>query len=144
MKMCLILTCSAAALYSVATTAGLTKIDCPREIKVTESVAVVDSSWSTTRNEGGRYILDNVLVYWGHPRRMGTLIPDESIERNLRRVSTWNLDASGKEEHWVACSYSNSLTLLTKVLPKNYKKCELSTELLPTGTKLSIESFACE
>lgn len=142
--MSLMLACSAAALFSAATMAGPTKIDCPREIKVTESVAVVDNSWSATRNKGGRYILDNVSVYWGHPSRMGTLIPDESIERSLRRVSTWNLDASGKEEHWVACSYLNSLTLLTKVLPKNYKKCELTTELLPTGTKLSIESFACE
>lgn len=144
MKMCLILTYSAAAFYSVIATAGPTKIDCPREIKVMESVAVVDNSWSATRNEAGRYLLDNVLVYWGHPRRMGNLIPDESIERNLRRVSTWNLDASGKEEHWVACSYTDSLTLLTKVLPKKYKKCELTTELLPTGAKLSIESFACE
>lgn len=144
MKISLILVYSATVLYSITATAGPTKIDCPREIKVTESVTAVDSSWSATRNEGGRYILDSVSVYSGHPRGMASLIPDKSVVRHLRRVSTWNFIASEKEEHWMACSYINSLTLLTKALPKNYKKCELTTELLPTGAKLSVESFACE
>lgn len=134
----------AVALFSVAATAGPTKIDCPKEIHGTESVVIADNSWSVTRDEGGRQLLRSVLVYWGHPRRMGNLIGEEPIKRQQKEISTWNLDASGKEEHWVACSYTNSLTLLTKVLPKNYKKCELTTVLLPTGTKSSIESFVCE
>jgi hypothetical protein len=144
MKVSLMLACSAAALFSAATMAGPTRIDCPKEIKVTESVATVENSWSATRNEAGRYLLDTVLVYWGHPRRMGNLIGEETTKRHLKEISTWNLAASEKEEYWVACSYTNSLTLLTKALPKEYKKCELTVELLPTGAKLRIESFVCE
>lgn len=144
MKMMLLPMYIAVALFSVTATAGPKKIDCPKEIHGTESVVIADNSWSATRNERGRQLFDSVSVYWGHPRRMGALVPDESIERNLKRVSTWNLDASGKEEHWVACSYTDSLTLLTKVLPKNYKKCVLTTGLTPAGTKSRIESFVCE
>ena len=134
----------AVALFSVAATAGPTKIDCPKEIHGTESVVIADNSWSVTRDEGGRQLLRSVLVYWGHPRKMGNLIGEEPIKRHQKEISTWNLDSSGNEEHWVACSYTNSSALLTKALPRSYKKCELTTELIQAGTKSTIVSFVCE
>ena len=136
---------STAMLFATASTASPTKIDCPQTIEVMESIVATDNSWSVAQDRGRRgYFLDSISIYSGHPREMANLVPDKTIRRNQERKFTWNLHSSEKEEYWVACSYSNSLSLLTKALPKSYKKCELTEKLLPSGKKLKIERFSCE
>lgn len=134
----------ALGLFSLTSMAGALEISCPGKIDVTESVADTDGSWRVTEDEGRRgYFLDSVSVYSGHPRELANLVPDKTIVRNQRRKYIWNLIASTPEEYWVACSYTNSRSLLARALPNGLKKCELTEVLLPTGAKLKIDSFAC-
>jgi hypothetical protein len=145
MKLIVILILGVTALFSATSAADPEIIYCPPVIDVTESVATTDPSWTVTQDKGRRgHFLDSISIYSGHPRDIANLVPDNTTQRNQERKYTWNLSASKQEEYWIACSYSNSLSLLTKALSKTHKKCVLTEKLLPSGTKLKTEGLECE
>ena len=131
----------AAATHSLA---GTTPILCPQELQIKESASTPDPSWEITSNLGaGGYPLDSVNLYLGHPRQLVNLAPDKTSQRKLERQYSWKLTPSS-DAYWVACTYANSLSMLTNRLPENLGKCALTETLLPSGKKLAIAEFVCE
>lgn len=120
--------------------------NCPASIVATETSSAVLGPWEVVIDEskGGR-TLEQILVYSGHPRDMGSLMPDNSVKRNGKLVSTWQLtspDARGG--YWLGCAYRNSTTLLVRPLPASTKVCRLTQRVLASGATAGIELFACE
>ena len=75
---------------------------------------------------------------------MASLVPDKSVRSGINRITTWKLPLSEPDGYWMACSYVNSMTLLTKSLPKKVSTCRLTEQLLRSGVPLKITSFVCE
>lgn len=135
----------AAAVPLGASAADPVRIDCPPTIDATEAIVGTADSWEVAPDLGKRARrLDSIAVFAGHPRDMASLVPDRTRADKHRRTSVWTLRPDKGEGYWVACRYTNSLLLLTRALPKDARKCELTERLLPSGATLAIEAFACE
>jgi hypothetical protein len=81
--------------------------NCPDAILATEATSAALGPWEAVIDEskGGR-TLEQIRVYTGHPREMGSLMPDNAIKRSGKLVSTWQLaspDARGG--YWLGCAY---------------------------------------
>jgi hypothetical protein len=119
------------------------EIVCPHQLQATETAEPV-SGWQAQTDLGkrGRF-LDGISVYSGNPEEMANLVPDSSLVRKGERISTWKLRAD-EHGYWMACRYTNSLTLLTRPLAPRFSRCELREKLLPSRARLSIGGFSCE
>lgn len=130
--------------YSIATASEI-KIDCPESINSTESLQTTNDAWQVEADLGKRSrFLDTIAIYSGNPKEMASLVPNKIKQKNRKRTSIWEFSKSSAGEFWVSCTYTNSMLMLAKPLPKNVQRCELTERLLATGVSLGIENMRCE
>lgn len=134
------------ALLSFGASGAPVSIACPASIATSDAVVAAPAAWEVVVDEskGGR-TLEQVLVFTGHPREMGSLKPDKSVPGKGKLVSTWLLSQPAERGgYWVGCAYRNSTTLLAHPLPVSAKSCRLTQRTLASGAVAGIESFSCE
>ena len=137
---------SALLVLANGATAASSPANCPASISASETISSAVAPWQIVADEskGGR-TLEQILVYTGHPRDMGSLAPDSSVKRNGKLVSTWLLTApDARGGHWLGCAYRNSTTLLARPLPASTKVCRLTQRVLASGATAGIDGFECE
>jgi len=140
------LTASALVVLASNVIAAPTPGNCPASILANETMSSPSAPWVVVADEskGGR-TLEQILVYTGHPRDMGSLAPDSSVKRNGKLVSTWLLTSPDQRGgYWIGCTYRNSTTLLARPLPASVKVCRQTQRLLASGAVASIDTFECE
>ncbi|MDY7576999.1 STY0301 family protein [Herbaspirillum sp. RTI4] len=124
--------------------AAAIEINCPAAIEVNEVVNSPEPSWEVAQDRGrGGHRLNLVSVYSGPPQEMANLVPDKILQKKQQRKSLWKLTPS-EHRYWVACSYTNSLTLLARELPENIRQCEVTEAVLPSGQTLGVAGWVCK
>lgn len=118
---------------------------CPASIEVSEQFQGEQSEWEAfiDRSRGG-YRLDNVGIYSGHPKERGALVPDKTARSKGIGKTVWRFPGKKSATSWLACSYSNTNIMLVRQLPDGLSYCEMTSELLPSGSVLRIKSVVCE
>jgi hypothetical protein len=111
------------------------EISCPISIKVDEKITDIPSSWEPVINPQGHH-LDNVALYYGHPKEMASLVPDQETKDK----AIWRFPNKESEKYWLACNYSGTEIMLVKQLPHGLSQCEVTYNLSDSGQLLSIKS----
>jgi hypothetical protein len=114
-------------------------------VQVSENLANQIPPWEAVVDQGrGGYNLDNVGFYSGHPKNKAAVVPDKTTRSKALAKTTWRFPQKKSADFWVSCSYANTSILLTRQLPDGLSHCEVTSELLPSGSVLRIKSIACE
>lgn len=141
----LLLLASLLASLSCASKPYATELACPDKLEISESATLPEGNWSAVKDEGRRgHFLESVSIYAGHPSQLATLVPDKTKSLTGQRKYIWNLPEAGASGYWLACSYAHTLLILTRALPNEIRRCELTESRLPSGVRLGIVGFACQ
>lgn len=118
---------------------------CPESLNVTETASELEAGWDVVVDRGRRaYKLDGVRIYLGHPREMGSLVPDSVRREAGLQKTTWLFSKSVSDQYWIACSYQNTKLLAIKKLAPDLASCQIKEQLLPSGTVLKLKSVHCQ
>jgi hypothetical protein len=130
-------------IFALPMSAYAENIQCPPSMNVSEKVVTSPENWEGYVVPKEHY-LDNVMFSNGHPSGLATLVPDKTIERKAKSVSTWLFPGNDSGGFWLSCTYHNTSAVFTKRLPKGTKRCVVTSKLTKSGTFLQIESIVCE
>ena len=134
-------------LYCALATSTCLAVDlqCPASVQISESLANQIPPWEAVVDQGrGGYNLDNVGLYSGHPKNKAAVVPDKTTRSKGLAKTTWRFPQKKSADFWISCSYANTSILLTRQLPDGLSHCEVTSELLPSGSVLGIRSITCE
>lgn len=121
-----------------------TAMSCPESIAVEQRAIGPAPGWSARSTEVP-HRLRQVTLYWGHPSRRASLVPDEEQARAGGTVGVvWKL-GQGTERYWLECAYRNTDVVLFREVPARATRCEFVTDpkLLLDGTA-ALVSTRCE
>ena len=132
--------------YALPTSSCLAvEFQCPASVQVSESLANQVPPWEAVADQGrGGYNLDNVGFYNGHPKNKAAVVPDKTSRSKGLAKTMWRFPQKKSADFWISCSYANTSILLTRQLPDGLSHCDVTSELLPSGSVLRIKSIACE
>lgn len=116
---------------------------CPLSINVSEKIVSSAENWEGYVVPREHY-LDNVMFSNGHPSGLATLVPDKTIERKGKSVSTWLFPDNDSDGFWLSCTYHASSAIFTRRLPDGTKRCVVTSKLTKSGTFLQLEAIVCE
>jgi hypothetical protein len=118
---------------------------CPASIEVSEQLQSEQPGWESLVDQTrGGYRLDNVGFYNGHPKEKGAVVPDKTTRSKSIAKTVWRFPGKKSATSWLACSYANTSVMLVRQLPDGLSYCEMTSELLPSGSVLRIKSVVCE
>jgi hypothetical protein len=118
---------------------------CPASIEVTQQIVEPPASWQALSDQArGGYHLDNVGFYNGHPKNKGAVVPDKTTRAKGLAKTTWLFPQKKSADFWISCSYTDTSIMLTQQLSSGLSYCEVTSELLPSGSTLRIKSIICQ
>lgn len=107
------------------------------------SVDAVAQGWQVSVLKGSRY-LESASIYLEHQGEYGAQVPDHTTTKASKEVLTWNISQAPDFTFFVGCSYTNTSAVLYEKIDSRFKKCVLTYELLPTGSRQKVGSIKCK
>jgi hypothetical protein len=134
------------ALFSALTNSACLAIDfqCPATVEVSQQLAEPPAPWQALNDQArGGHHLDNVGFYSGDPKNKGAVVPDKTSREKGLAKTTWFFPQKKSADFWISCSYTDTNVILTQQLPNGLSYCEVTSEVLPSGSRLRIKSIVC-
>jgi hypothetical protein len=118
------------------------KFVCPPTLSVQQIAARVPPGWNAI-SLSNPPSLDRVAFYLSNPAEGASLIPDGRSVINNEEQVTWTFKRSSGDEFWLGCIYVGSRVILAKKLTGDVTACVVRYDLLPSGSRLRINSIIC-
>ncbi len=100
-------------------------INCPNEVKVTQSLAAPVPGWTSTQDDTP-HTLAGVTFYDGPPSEKASLVYDQIARNKGQQTATWRFAPQDKRQIWMACSYAGAGVQLARKLPANITTCSVT------------------
>ena len=114
-----------------------TTIACPEALKVNATIQppagweVIPPKWKSS--------LDGITIYSGHPKELGSLVPDELPTKDGYDIAQWDTD----DNTWLECRYTGTHYTIARKLPKGLKSCKAHYKHQDYGLG-PLERFECK
>jgi hypothetical protein len=129
-------------LYSPGEQTG-TKLACPTSVTVTQAVQNAPSGWEAVNGSGAAQ-LERAAFYLMHPSKGGSLAPDGTKKSKGEERDTWTFVRKPGDEFWLGCVYQGTTVILARKLDNKVSRCDVSYELLPSGSRLRLKGISCK
>lgn len=118
------------------------EIQCPDTISVKQEVVSPISGWETVAQQSNA-TLDQVAIYFHHPKEKGSQVPDSVKKIKGHEHVTWKLTGNS-DQYWVGCVYHDTTVIQAKKLNAGVKRCIADYTLLASGARLKLNTVRCE
>ena len=110
--------CAITLTVAVTTLSAADVVRCPPAIQVRQQLAAPVRGW-TASTDAAPIQLSGLTFFEGRPEDQASLAPDER-----KGIATWTFGSG--QSIWVMCHYSGTSVTLTRQLPPNTSKCEVT------------------
>jgi len=114
-----------AIVLCVAAFASAQEADCPKAIKVHQTIDATPQGW-TADTDGSDHILAGVTFFSGPPEEKASLVYDNWKKRDGLAYAVWNFQPDSTHRIWLSCRYANTDVVLTKELPEKISQCNVT------------------
>lgn len=115
------------ALMLAAGTAQAFEFNCPAQLHTEQKATAVEAGWEAVARfvDETPNVFSGIQFYEQHPSKMGSLVPDRSLEQKGKSVNVWKFDPRQSSDMWFACTYTQTVVILARRLPPGIRECKV-------------------